>query len=158
MTKEIPLSKGKIALVDDEDYEWLNQWKWYYHKGYAARESSLKDGPRKTIWMHRLILGVQKDEYCDHRNRNTLDNHRSNLRVASKLQNNTNRGPLAHSQNGYKGVKLDKRISKWYARIRKNGQSTSVGYFNTAIEAAYAYDKLAMEHFGEFAYLNFPER
>jgi hypothetical protein len=87
MTKMIPLTQGKFALVDDEDFEWLNQYKWRLRNGYAGRDSSILLGPRRNILMHREVAGTPEGLFTDHANGNKLDNRRCNLRICNKSQN-----------------------------------------------------------------------
>ena len=155
--KEIPLTQGKFALVDDEDFEWLNQWKWSYHKiGYAKRNIYLGGGRKapkyQTIKMHRLILGTPTDKDTDHINRDQLDNRRENLRVCTRTQNQYNRGTWGVSP--FRGVSWFKETEKWRAKITKGGHSIHIGYFYSERDAARAYDLKATELFGEFAFLN----
>lgn len=155
MTKEIPLTQGKVALVDDEDYEWLMQWKWCYSEGYAVRGST-----HGLVFMHRAVLEAHRSnrqgKLTDHRNRNSLDNRRSNLRPATHLQSVRNTGPRAGGSSRYKGVTFDKASGKWAARIFFKGRKVSLGRFTSETDAARAYDKAARRYFGAFAYLNFP--
>lgn len=160
MTREIPLSKGLVALVDDEDYDWLlADGKWhvtgYTHRLYAARTrwvGKRSFGER----MHRLLL--PGTAYVDHINGNGLDNRRSNLRPASAAQNAQNRRRRSDNRSGYKGVGKSVVPRKpWIAAIGVNGTHCYLGVFATAEEAARAYDAAAVERFGEFARLNFPK-
>jgi hypothetical protein len=167
--KEIMLTQGKVALVDDSDFEWLSQWKWHTRKSpntyYAVRNSSTGGkrgirtgrGNRKshTIQMHRLILNVSTGMETDHRDMNGLNNQRSNLRVCTKQQNNQNRKTYKKSSSIYKGVCWWKRDKRWGVSIRFNGKRQHLGYFDSETKAAKAYDKAALKHFGEFARLNF---
>lgn len=156
--KEIPLTRGKVALVDDEDYELVNQYKWYALNGrggfYAAR--TIKKITK--IRMHRLILGLKKGELCDHINHNGLDNRRCNLRVVDYHQNSMNRRKCLGKSSKFKGVVWDKRkyVKKWKVMIGFNGKLHFLGYFDDEIEAAKAYDKAAMQYFNGYAKLNFP--
>jgi hypothetical protein len=156
--KEIQLSQGKTAQVDDEDFDALNQHKWYSYetrgKSYAARNAPRDGGPRKKIKMHAFILGV-KD--ADHEDGNGLNNQRYNLRPANRRQQCWNAAKRSDNQQAYKGVKLDKRTGQVSARIKLYGKDTSLGTFGTdQVAAAKAYDAAAVKHFGEFARLNFP--
>lgn len=151
MTREIPLTQNKVALVDDEDYEWLIQRKWLFDGRYASRKSGIK------IYMHRLIMSAPKHLTVDHRNGNCLDNRRSNLRLATYSRNSAN-AKKRQGSSIYKGVTFYKRYSKWRAQICFEYKGISIGYFETEEEAARAYDAKAKELFGEFAYLNFPDQ
>ena len=156
--KRIELTHGKHTLVDDEDYEWLNQWNWNLRKlnnghEYAGRTVNMGNNKYKTILMHRLILGTTKKMKTDHANHNTLDNRKKNLRICSTAQNRMNAKKHKVSESRYKGVR--KSLKKWRAHIKFNGILINLGTFNLEKEAAIAYDIKAKELFGEFAYLNF---
>lgn len=148
--KEIQLTQGKVALVDDADYEWLNQFKWYAlllsDKYWYARRSK-----RPVVLMHRLILNPPEGMDSDHINRNGLDNRRSNLRVCTRSQNQHN-SISKGGKSKYKGVYLFN--GKWGARIMSNYNNTFLGCFNSEIEAAEAYNRAAIKYHGEFARLN----
>ena len=157
--KEIPLTQGKITLVDDEDYEYLMQWKWYAEKtksGFmAVRHSSTKHGIRNTILMHRLIMRCPKNMQVDHIHHDELDNRKNELRICTNRQNCHNRIPTRGLPSPFKGVYWDTSCRRWRSRITINGKLTYIGIFVNEIDAARAYDKKAKEHFGNFAYLNF---
>ena len=164
--KEIPLTQGKIAVVDDDDYEWLSQWKWCVtkvNKGksdlyYAIRATKKEDGKQTTILMHRAILGLSFGESgVDHIDGNSLNNTKANLRLSTQSQNIAN-GRKRSGSSQYKGVNWQKIPQKWRAGIRLQYKSYHLGLFANEIEAAYAYDVKAKEFFGEYANLNFPER
>ena len=152
--KEIKLTQGKVALVDDADYEWLSQWKWTYG-GYAFR--MIRDGTRKQrmIYMHRVIMDAQPGEQVDHINRDGLDNRRENLRLCSSSQNNGNQRKTRGSSR-FKGVSWHKEGRKWQTGIKLHGTQRHLGLFTDEVEAAHAYDDAAREKFGEFARVNFP--
>jgi hypothetical protein len=161
--KKIPLSQGKFALVDDEDFEWLNQWKWFAHKScymFYAERHIYPNGKDVIVKMHRQILGLKpgSKEVGDHINRNGLDNRRSNLRAVSESINKYNCSIYKNNTSGYRGVHWWKTASKWKAYIDINGKRKSLGHHPTAIDAAIAYDKAAIEIWGTNAYLNFPEK
>lgn len=156
--KLIPLSQGLFAKVDDEHYEWLMQWKWCASKNtnsdtFYAQRSDYTGEKRKTVSMHRLILGLtDKNIHCDHVNRDGLDNQMSNLRPATRSQNLANRKSSANASSKYLGVaRMKKNI--WGAAICKEGKKT-VKCFRTEIEAAIAYNEMAKIVHGEFARLN----
>lgn len=157
--KTISLTQGKVAIVDDADYEWLNQWKWSTQQGrhtfYAVRGVWLAKNKWRIERMHRLILGLQPDDkrQCDHRDGNGLNNQWSNLRVCTRTQNiRSQKNKVGTSK--YKGVCWDRRDRKWYSQIRVNKKQIYLGLFNSEIDAAQAYDRAASEYFGEFALTN----
>lgn len=157
--RTIPLTRGQFATVDTADYDWLNQWKWQAHwapsnrQFYAVRDEWMGNGKTRTIRMHRQIAGlVHGDKLdCDHRNMNTLDNRRENLRVATRSQNQANRGAQRNSTSGMKGVYWRELHKKWNASIRVNGRLLFLGNFQTKEEARDAYSSAAKLYFGEFA-------
>lgn len=157
MTKEIPLTQGQVALVDNEDYEWLMQWKWFAHRTHggwvAGRNSEKKCG--KQIWMHRLIINAPNGLQVDHKDGNGLNNTRVNLRLATHSQNQHNRGKSRINKSGYKGVSWDKSKGKWYATIYINSKQINLGRYQTPEMAAIAYDEAARKYHGEFAKTNF---
>lgn len=159
--KEIKLTQGQVALVDDEDYEWINQWKWHAQRsgdGFYACRTETKNGKHKLISMHRLIAETPHLLITDHINGNTLDNRRANLRPCDYRQNMYNSiGKVKTSVAGYKGVDIstNPRLKKKYrATIFVNGRHVFLGCFYTPKEAAMAYDKAAVKYFGDFARLN----
>ena len=160
--KKIPLTQGQFALVDDDDYDYLMQWKWYAHyshgtKSFYVRRHGRKseyDTSRPTMHMARVIMNAQKGEYVDHRDHNTLDNQRSNLRVCTNSQNSMNRGPTKSNTSGYKGVVWDKSTNKWHARIQVNERVHHLGLFTSKHDAGRAYNLASMMYHGEFAYTN----
>lgn len=154
----IALTRGKVAIVDDEDYEALSQWKWtYFECGYACRNiRNRKEGWQKKIYMHHQVIGRSTNKHVDHINGNKLDNRKSNLRFATQHENMCNTGIRANNKSGYKGVSWHKQVNKWTVRIRTDTNYASLGLFDDKIEAAKAYDRAARHHYGEFARLNFP--
>lgn len=154
-TKEIPLTQGKVAIVDASDYDFLMQWAWMArlerHCCYAVRRFSV-DGKQCWARMHRVIMEAKTGTMIDHINGNGLDNRRDNLRLATTSQNTQNKKIGANNTSGYKGV--DHRSRKWRARIWLHGQEYHLGYFDSDIAAAHAYNKAAERLHGEFARLN----
>lgn len=148
--KKIPLTQGKFAIVDPEDYEVIMQWKWYFTiKGYAARTVS-----KKTIFMHRIINNTQTGFITDHINGNKLDNRKTNLRICTGYQNQASRGKQTNNTSGFKGVSLNKKQCMYIAMICTHGKQIYLGRFTSAIEAARAYNEAAIKYHGEFAKLN----
>jgi len=159
--REILLTKGRVALVDDEDFERVNQYKWravlVNNKLYASGEYRKRDGSVGNRRMHRFILSLPAGRIplTDHRDGNGLNNQKSNIRVATSLQNNRNARKRSDNSSGFKGVSLYKPYDKWRATIRVNGVKKHLGYFSNPKDAALAYDKAARKFFGDFALLNF---
>ena len=159
--REIPLTRGQVALVDTADFDWLNQWKWCavwrkeMQSYYAARSIRL-NGKKMQIYMHRLILGLEFGNKMqgDHiRSGQTLDNRRSNIRVATKTQNNCNSRPRIDNKCGLKGVHWETCRNRWVAEIRILGKRFHLGCFLTKEAAFAAYCEAATRHHGEFARL-----
>lgn len=156
---QIPLRGGGFALVDAADYEGLAKWTWHAHvptgktKPYVRRHIRI-DGRHLHVYMHRAILGLSRGDrrQVDHRNGNTLDNQRANLRTATQSQNLHNAPANKSSTSGVKGVGWVKAKRKWRARIKVEGKRHSLGYFGTKEEAAAAYAKAAAEMLGDFAW------
>lgn len=152
--KLIPLSQGKFAIVDPEDFEWLSQRRWYCNKGYAYTTNKIGDRRYENIAMHRLILEAPKGVDVDHANGNPLDNRRVNIRFCTQAQNNCNQRSAPKRQNKtskFKGVCWNPRRQKWVAKLGNN----IVAAFDSELEAAKAYDAAARFHYGEFAAPNF---
>ena len=157
--REIKLTQGKYAIIDDEDFGRINKYKWHavYQHGdwYAIRYVKKLNGKQVNQFMHRFILNTPEKLKTDHRNHNTLDNRKCNIRICTDAQNSMNRQPCQHTSSQYKGVYWDRGRKKWRAHIRPNNKHLNLGHYNNEIDAAYAYDIAAKELFGEFAYLNF---
>lgn len=157
--KEIPLTQDKVTLVDIENYDYLNQWKWFADKDrknsiFYAKRSVLKNGKQTTLKMHREILKPPKDMEIDHKNRDGLDNRKCNLRLCNRSQNQMNKEIQRNNTSSYKGVSWHERGKKWQAYIRKDYKRKHLGLFNIKEEAALAYNEAAIKSFGEFARLN----
>jgi NTP pyrophosphatase (non-canonical NTP hydrolase) len=156
--RHISLSQGKVAIVDDDDYEYLSKYKWYFANDYAKRNVRLPNGKRSTQFMHRVILNTPKDKVTDHINGNKLDNRKSNLRVCDCSENQMNVSNVRPGTSKYKGVNKQNsnrhKKPKWIARIQVRERRISLGYFNTEKEAAIAYNRAAILYHGDFANLN----
>ena len=162
--KTIPLTQGKVAIVDDRDYKWLSQFKWRAQKSgkrpdsfYAVRNVTINKR-RTTIQMHRQIMDPPQGVEIDHRNNNGLDNRRCNLRFCTRSQNMANSRGHRRRFSSFKGVSFHKEYKKWRAIITQNKKNHHLGFFRSQVRAAKAYDDKAKELFGEFANPNFPYR
>lgn len=154
--KTISLTQGTLCLVDDEDYERINAHKWSLSKNGGYFYAVRKVGNR-LVMMHREIVGADDGLVVDHKNHDTLDNQRENLRMCSQQQNLQNSRKRKDNTSGFKGVGFHKRTGKWRARIVVGGLQKEIGEFETAIKAAEVYDQQAERYHGEFAVLNFPK-
>lgn len=157
--KTIKLTKNQFAIVDDEDYDRINKYKWQAvpnrDKWYAKRSFTVGKCKRIGVRLHRFILNAPPDKDVDHINGNTLDCRKSNLRICNESQNAQNRGKTKSNTSGFKGVSYKKKNHKWYSQIMFDKHNYHIGYFNNPVDAAIAYDKKAIEFFGEFANINF---
>jgi hypothetical protein len=150
--KEIPLTQGKIAIVDDQDYEMLSHWKWsVMHNGQKWYAQRVDYENRKTILMHRVITDAPSGMDVDHANGDGLDNRRENLRVCTRSQNLANQSAKPNNLSGYKGVSWDKRMTRWIAFISVNNKTINLGRFDSREKAHEAYSQAAQTYFGEFA-------
>lgn len=151
--KEIKLTNSELkAIVDDEDFDMVSSHGTFYlnDDGYPIRTKL------PHVLLHNLLLPVNPPLEVDHKDTNKLNATRDNLRYATRSQNRANRPAQANSTTGYKGVYLEKRTGKFFARIQKDRKVIHLGTFFNEIEAAEVYDEAAIKHFGEFAFLNFP--
>lgn len=152
MPKKIQLTQKRYALVDDDDYDWINQWKWQARKishtinhelYYAARTNYIErmNGTKKEKYylMHRLIIGAKKGEIVDHINRNPLDNRKSNLRIVTHRQNMQNR--IQKTSSKYPGVYFDKTKNRWRANITINKKRIHLGHYINEYDAYLSYSK-----------------
>jgi hypothetical protein len=148
-------------MVDDADFDWLSQYKWHAHwdgKSWRAVCSKWENGKTKKILMHRLVMQPKEGELVDHRNHNSLDNQRHNLRNCSCQENNRNHKlRLKNKTSQYKGVCWFKPARLWVAQITVNYKRICIGYFKDEIEAARAYDEAALKYHGTYAFVNFSD-
>jgi hypothetical protein len=153
--KIIPLTQGKVVIVDDEDFEKVNNYRWRTLNGRSGYACYAISGQTPNhILMHRLIMGATVDQQIDHKNGNGLDNRKANLRPCNHIQNQCNRGIPNNNTSGFKGVSWDRDADKWRAYITVNKKRISLGKFTSVIEASKAYDKSALTHFSQFAFIN----
>jgi hypothetical protein len=149
--KKIPLTQGKFALVDDEDYGWLMQWRWC-----AAKRRNTYYANKHKSDMHREILGLKHGDgkFVDHKDRNGLNNQKSNLRITTRSINALNCKVHSTNTSGYRGVSWFK--GKWQVQIVVKGRRVHCGYYKNKVVAAKVYDKEAIAFRGAHAKLNFP--
>ena len=159
---EIPLTRGEVAVVDPDWWEPLVQFNWSCHIDRYGRRSAVRtlrlpdeDGKKtvkKLVVMHRVICGATDGQMCDHRNGDSLDNRRANLRIVTTSENAHNSKKDRRNTTGFKGVK--RQGGKWIARIGLNWKRIHLGTFDSPELAAHAYDKAAVKYHGEFARTN----
>ena len=149
----IKLPSGQLVKIDNKDYILCSQYKWWFDRGYARTRVN-----GKKLYLHRLIMGNPKGKQIDHKNHDGLDCRKVNMRICTKNQNNIHRKPKEDCSSCYKGVCWHNQTGKWVARITFNRKMKYLGVFELEIDAAKAYDKSAVELFGEYAYLNFERK
>lgn len=155
--KQLPLSRGEMAVVCDCHYDLVKNYKWHFkaeaYGGYAQTNVRAKPGVggQKGLRMHRLITNAPDGMDVDHINGDKLDNRCSNLRICTRQQNCWNVPTPRHNTSGYKGVQWRKDRQKWIAVIRVDNNLKRVGSFDTPQEASLAYQEAAKKYFGEFA-------
>lgn len=166
--KTVPLhgqkAAGRVALVNDEDYDLVMQYRWHVaekpatptrrQSGPYAVVTLWQSGRYRTLLMHELLTGWPQTDHADH---DGLNNQRSNLRPATVTQNAGNQLPRLSTTSPYKGVSWHSRSRRWQAGVQAGGRRRYLGFFLSELEAAYAYDAAAREMFGEFACTNFPD-
>jgi hypothetical protein len=151
----IPLTQGQTAFVDVKDFYWLSKFNWFAQ--FDPRNGTyyaLRHTKHGKIWMHKEILQCSQNEEGDHKNHQTLDNRRHNLRKCIHSQNGKNKNKHANNTSGFIGVTWCN--NRWYAYITVKGRRKHLGAFTSKEAAAGARDDAAKKHFGEFAHLNFP--
>lgn len=172
MAKEIALTQGKVAIVDDDDYDRLAEYKWYAHKNrtcnlyYAMRQVGTAPN-QKCIRMHRVVANAPDGVMVDHKDGDSLNNRKANLRLCTHGQNIANRRRKGKNKSSqYTGVTWRPDNRKWRAGIKggplipgtNRRKNITLGHFDSEVEAAHAYDDMAVIVHGEFACLNFPKR
>lgn len=156
--RRIPLSKGYFALVDDEYFDFVNQWKWHWSKGYAVRRHYLGGGKyneqAETLRMHREILGARRGQEVDHINGDKLDNQLDNLRFCTRSQNTANTALRSTNTSGFRGVTWNKKKQCWEVYLTHNYKHLFLGYFHELPAAVRAWNSKAFELRGDFAWVN----
>lgn len=152
----IPLTQGANAIVDYADFDWLQRWNWTLRSSNSGRYAFRKDSANRNVYMHRLILDCGENEDCDHRNFNSLDNRRANLRKCSHSQNKQHNRGNSGASSAYVGVSWIVRLKKWRASVTMSGIYYYCGLFENEDCAARARDLKAQKLFGQFTHLNFP--
>lgn len=157
--KRVPLTQGKYAIVDEEDYPYVIRFRWIARQrgnsGVFEAAATIAEGVG-TVLLHRFILGDWPEVEIDHIDGDPLNNRRSNLRFCTRAQNARNQLKRKNGSSDFKGVPWNKRNQKWQAHIRVDGRLKALGYFNDPVAAAKVCDKAARRYFGTFANLNFP--
>ncbi len=158
MAKEIILTQGKVAIVDDEDYDYLNQFKWYANfdgnEFYVIRMYPTLTNKKNSISMHRQIMKPPLGMIVDHINHDTFDNRKINLRICTHAENMRNSKININNKSGYKGVSYQENRNNYRAQIKFNNKTINIGDFIDPIDAARAYNAAALKYHGEFAHLN----
>lgn len=153
--KILELQNGHTAIVDDDDFNRLKKFKWFFKlDGYATRHTSYRRGHESMQLLHRLIMAEPHGYQIDHKNGNRLDCRKVNLRIVTNQQNGFNRGLPSNNKSGAKGVCWDKARQKWTVGIGLNGKRIALGRFSSKEAAIAAYNTAAAKLHGEFARLN----
>lgn len=157
--KEIKLTQGQVAFVDDEDYERLSQYKWSAikaspkHPWYAVTNMHTEKG-RRSVRMHRVLLGAKSGDVIDHIDGNGLNNTRANLRFCSQSENVRNARKHNASVSKYKGVTPAPQNGRWRAQIQFGGKKIPLGTHASEEMAAFVYNCAALQYFVPYARLN----
>lgn len=152
--KFIPLTKGKEAIVDDDIFLYLMQWRWYCSTQNRAVRTTGDGKDQKMIYMHRVVMGDPEGMEIDHINMDSLDNRRENLRVCTRAENSANKKKYSTNTSGYKGVTRNRKSGRWIARITINYVNIHLGSFDSAKEAAKAYNEASEKYHGEYSRAN----
>lgn len=155
--KTIPLTQGKVAIVDDEDFEWLSKWNWCCQKNrncIYAKRAFWKNKKRRCIWMHREIIDAQKGKVVNHIDFNGLNNQKKNLQLCTCRENNRWRRKMRGCTSRYKGVSWSTKDNVWVSIIHVDDTVYYLGGFKKEEDAAIAYNRAAIRYFGDFAFLN----
>jgi hypothetical protein len=155
----VPLTQGKVAIIDADRYEWAMQWNWYAHynrctRSYYAARRGRRDEPNE-VWLHRQLLGESEGD-VDHINHQTLDNRMVNLRPATRAQNQSNRGPQSNNTSGCPGVYRSR--NSWLAQIKSGGKQIYLGLFDNIDDAIKARQAGEIKYFGEYAFSARPQQ
>jgi hypothetical protein len=151
----VPLTRGKIAVIDAEDAPFISEMTWSaMTTGYARAAYTNSTGATESIFMHRKIIGALPHQFVDHIDGDKLNNRKSNLRLCTHAENMANRSAQKNNSAGFKGVSLCRNTGRYRAIITVNGKKHRLGRFDSAAEAAIAYDAAAIKLLGEFAFTN----
>ena len=153
----IRLNQDTVTLVDSEDLRDINLHRWFLSRTKYGNQYAKRNEKGRSIYMHREIMNPPPHMEIDHINGDGLDNRKQNLRICTRSQNQRNSKKRIVKSSNFKGVCFDKTGNKWRARIYYEKKNNQIGQFDTDFEAAEAYDKKAIELFGEFARLNLPQ-
>ena len=161
MSKEIEVTGGYVAIVDDEDYEKISKYPWFKLVSSSSTVYARTNVRGKTVLMHRMILDAPPDKVVGHGNFDGLDNRRSNLELctnavnAARARKHLHRKKRRGATSQYLGVSWDTRHKKWVAQVQVRGHKRALGYFAVEEDAARAYDKAVTEAYGDGAWTNF---
>ena len=156
MTIEIPLTQGKVALIDDEDFERVSQFKWWIAKRRDGKFYARREMNGKSIFLHRFLMDAPPGMEVDHKNGDGLNCQRYNMRLATRAGNSKNQNKHSNNTSGFKGVCFDKKRGKYRAKICADGVHHHLGFYDDPVDAARTYDAAARKLHGDFAALNFP--
>lgn len=154
--KTIVLSRGQVTFVDDEDFEYLTQWRWYMNTyGYATR-CYMTEGKIKRLYLHRVVTEAPKGIFTDHIDGDRLNNQKGNLRLVNQKENSQNRKKGINNRSGYIGVSWDNYNKRWKAQGMFEGKQKFLGNFKDPVSAAKCRDEFVKTVYGSYAKLNFP--